>query len=119
MISDKELDAMRSAVEGLFPDTCNLLTVTQTSDGEGGFTDAWGTITADVACRLDYITAPMTETVTGSAVRTFKSYELALPHDTVITEAYRVEVNDVTYNVTGVDAAQAWQIEKVCQLERV
>lgn len=118
-MNNKELQQMRDAIEGLFPDTCNLLTKTSTSDGQGGYTHVWGTATADVACRLDYVTSPATESLTGSAVRSFKSYELALPYDTVITEAYRVEVNDITYNVTGIDPEQSWQMERICQLERV
>jgi hypothetical protein len=116
-LSNRELREMREAVDDLFPDFCNLLTTTRTSNGQGGFTEAWGTATKNVPCRLDQQVGA--ERLTDGSVRAFTSYELAIPFDVTISEAYRVEHGDYTYHVTDANRAQSWQVEKVILLERI
>jgi SPP1 family predicted phage head-tail adaptor len=113
----KELDMMRDAVELLFPDVAQLLTVTRTTNGQGGFTEAWGTATRNVSCRIDQMVGR--ELMTDGALRPFVSLEMALPYDTVITEAYRVEHGGNTYAVINANLDQSWQIERVVMLEKV
>lgn len=118
--STSELERIRSDLENsLLPDTCNILTVTRTSDGQGGFTEAWGTATAstNVACRLDGINA--TEVVAGAGLQAFHTYVLTLPHDTTITTADRVEVGDDTFNITSVDQTKSWSACVRAWLERL
>lgn len=116
MLDRNELKDMRDAVEGLFPDFCNLLTVTRTSNGAGGFTEAWGTITRNVPCRVDQQIG--SERLTDGSLRAFTSLEMCIPYDTAITEAYRVEHSGYTYHVVNANLDQSWQIEKVILLER-
>jgi SPP1 family predicted phage head-tail adaptor len=116
-LSNRELREMRAAVEGLFPDTANLLTVTSTPNGQGGFTEAWGTATRNVSCRIDQMVGR--ELMTDGALRPFVSLEMALPYDTVVTEAYRVEHGGNTYAVINANLDQSWQIERVVMLEKV
>jgi SPP1 family predicted phage head-tail adaptor len=117
MLSTSELNGMRDAIESLFPDTCTLLTPSQSSDGAGGFTTTWGTASANVACRLD--TREGRETLFNGSVRPFNTFILSLPYDTVITEAYRVRVGSTLYNVTDVNNNVSWNVVKRVQLEEV
>ena len=43
MLTNAELAQIRGDIAGMLPDTCNLLTLTRTSDGQGGWSEAWGT----------------------------------------------------------------------------
>jgi len=117
MLSEKELNAMRDSIGELLPDFCHLLTLTQVSDGAGGFTDSWGTATRNVSCRLD--TRGGRETLFDGSIRPFNTLILSLPYDTEITEAYRVELDDFTYNVTNVNLGTSWNVVKRVQVERV
>jgi head-tail adaptor len=116
-LSNRELKEMRAGVEGLYPDVCNLLTLTSTSDGQGGMTEVWGTATRNSPCRVDQMIG--SERLTDGSLRSFASLELALPYDVEITEAYRVEHGGFTYEVTDANKDQSWQIEKAVLLERV
>ena len=109
MPSSEELSLLRSDMEShMMPDECNILEITQTSDGQGGFTDAWGTVTGgtELACRVDSVNAR--ENVSGGALQPYHSFVLTLPHGTTITESNRVEVNSETFTVTSVDSSKSW-----------
>lgn len=113
-----EIASMRTDLEAVaLPDTCNILSVTQTADGQGGFTDAWGTASASVACRLDQKTGM--EAQAGGAIQPFSSWVLSVPQATTLTTDHRVEHGGQTYNVISVDDDGSWQVVKRAQLERV
>lgn len=116
MLDRNELRDMRDAVEALFPDFCNLLTFTRTTNGAGGYTEAWGTATRNVPCRVDQQIG--SERLTDGSLRAFTSLEMCVPYDTTITESYRVEHGGYTYNVVNANLDQSWQIEKTILLER-
>jgi head-tail adaptor len=115
----RELKEMRGAVEGLFPDYCNLLTPSRVSDGAGGFTQAWGTVIANCACRVDDDGMSDAERLAPGGLRPLTTLEISLPYDVTITEAYRIEHRGNTYNVIGVDRDSSWMIEKLATVERV
>ena len=120
-ITSAELAQMRDDIELLLPDTCAILSVTRASDGQGGWTDTWGTATASVKCRLDAINPKgrNQELVIGGAVKPFHTYVLSLPHGTSITTANRVEVSGQTFSVTGVDLGKSWSAVVRCIVEIV
>jgi hypothetical protein len=115
-LDQNELDQMRASISELLPDRCNLLTATQTADNEGGITEAWGTVTRNVPCRLDQMAG--SERLTDGSLRAFTSLDLALPWDTTIDESYRVEHGGSTYLVVDAYSAQSWQVERVVRVER-
>ena len=118
LLSSSEVTAMRSTLEGhALPDTCNILSVTQTADGQGGFTDAWGTATAGVACRLDNTSSR--ELLSGDGIQHFTGWMLTLPQSTSIAAGNRVEIGSDTYNVVGFDDGKSWKISLRAKLERV
>ena len=116
-LSAEELAAMRDALDDLLPDTCHLLTATRTPDGQGGVTAEWGTVNANVSCRMDMRQGR--EVVAGGALQQYVSYMLTLPYDTTVTQSYRVEHNSVTYAVKSVNTNQSWIGIKRAELERV
>lgn len=99
MLSANDLEYMRSSIEQLLPDTCNLLTVTRTADGFGGWNDTWGTAAAGVSCRVDPLRG--SEQRVGEALRPYHTYVVTLPHDTTITEQYRIEWGTVLLDVSS------------------
>jgi head-tail adaptor len=109
MLTNDELTAIRADVVRLLPDTCNLLTIVRTPDGQGGFTEAWGTATGGTAvpCRLDYVRG--VKVVIGGALQPFSGWMLTLPYDATITTAYRVQHNSHNYAVIGEDVDKSWK----------
>ena len=120
MPDSTELTRIRTDMQArLMPDTCNILEVTQTADGQGGFTDSWGTATGGtaVACRLDGVRG--NEQYEGAAIRPYHTYVLTLPHDTTISGTNRVEVGSNTFNVTSIDTDKSWSACVRVYLERL
>ena len=117
MLTDTDLADMRDAIGELLPAVCDILTVTRTSDGQGGFTDAWGTATASVKCRLDWKRGD--ERVFGSNLQPYTGWVLSLPFDTTITETQRIQLGQIVYNVVMVDNNKSWNAVLRCALEEV
>jgi SPP1 family predicted phage head-tail adaptor len=113
----KELAQMRADIEDLMPDTCDILSVAYTSDGEGGMTEAWGTATANVACRIDYRSG--SEKVTGGAIQSYSKAVLSLPYTTALTTKHRVKLDDFVWAVLSVNEGQSWDVVRRAELERV
>jgi len=118
-LTSKELTDMRASLDLLMPDTCNILSRTDTADGQGGFTTTWGTATASVSCRLDKRSGALEEELMAASIQPFTSWMLTVPDETTITEAHRVEVGSNTFNVTSVDDGKSWKGSVRCQLEKV
>lgn len=116
-LTDGELASIRADVAELLPSTCNLLAATSQSDGMGGFTITWGTAAANVSCRLDAYRGA--EQVTAQALQPYHTFVLTLPHDTTITEHYRVEIGTVTYTVQSVDAVKSWRASVRAYVEKI
>jgi hypothetical protein len=118
MLSAEELAHMRTGTGLLMPDTCNILSVTQTADGFGGITQTWGTVVT-VACRLDIVPTQHDEQVNGSSLRNFQETVLSIPFSTSIAVTNRVEHGGYTYNVLATNVDQSWIAVKRATLERI
>lgn len=105
-LSTNELSWMRDSLEELMPDVCNILTLTRTSDSQGGWSESWGTATANVKCRLDQRYGR--EQTAGGEIQPFSYWQLTLPHGTTITTEQRVEISSNTFNVQSVDTGKSW-----------
>jgi len=116
-LTAKELAQMRADIEDLMPDTCDILSVAYTSDGEGGMAETWGTATAGVHCRIDYRSGR--ETMTGGAIQPYNKAVLSLPYNTPISTTNRVKSGDYTWAVKSLNDGQSWQAVKRAELERV
>jgi head-tail adaptor len=123
MPSTDELTRIRAdMVDATLPSTGNILSLTRTSDGQGGFTDTWGTATASVACRLDLMTRNLRigiESVNAMSIKPYSAWVLSLPNGTVITAANRFEFGDDVYNVVEVNDNSSWLANVRATLEKV
>lgn len=123
MLSASELAFMRSSINQLMPDTCNILSVTRSSDGMGGWSDAWGTATSNVACRVDYRSSNIgsggREQITGGALLPYQMAAITLPYDTTVTPANRIEVDSNVFSIQSVNTGQSWKAVTRCTCELV
>lgn len=118
MLPFRELDAIRKDVLTLLPETGQILVSTGASDGQGGYTETWGTATANVPYRLDPLKGR--EQVAGAAVQPYHSFVLTLLHGTEITTANRFEAEGgQVYSVTSVDDGKSWQASVRAYVEKV
>jgi len=115
-IDSTMLAAMRESIAQLLPDTAQVITITQTPDGQGGHTESRATAAA-VAFRLDVLTGR--EQISGGALQPFTAYKGSLPYDTTITTANQLLHNGVNYAVTGVNTNQSWIAVRRVDLEKL
>ena len=111
------LAAMRAAILDLMPDTCNVVSLTHTSDGQGGWTDTRATVGTSIVCRLDALQGK--EVQTGGAVQPYMTYMLSLPYDTAVLPAYVIEHGGANYAVKTVNRGQSWSAVVRVELERI
>jgi SPP1 family predicted phage head-tail adaptor len=112
-----ELARLRADLEAAaLPDSCVLQTVTLTSDGQGGQTEAWAAA-GTVACRLDNGSGQRANV--AASVRPFSSWVLTVPYGTGLTTAYRVEHGGETYAVIAVSDSGSWLACERAHLERI
>ena len=119
----RELRRLRHDLEAAtLPDVGNILSLTRTSDGRGGWTETWGTVTANVKCRLELVQRNLgigVENVANASIRPYSSWILTLPHGTTFTTANRFEYGGETYNVTEVNANSSWLADVRATLEKI
>ncbi len=104
-----ELAQMRNDLAGLLPDTCNILELTSTSDGAGGWTEAWGTASGGSAipCRVDYRTGK--EANSAGALTPFQAAVITFGYAVVCTPANRVQVGSNVFSVQAGNAGMSWK----------
>lgn len=110
------LAAMRSAIGELLPDTGQVITITNVSDGQGGQEVSRGTATA-INCRVDYLDG--LEKATGGALQPYSKIMLSIPYDTTISTVNQFLHNGTTYTVKNVNDDQSWIAVKRCKLEKL
>ena len=119
----RELRRLRKDIEeATLPDVGNILSLTRASDGRGGWTETWGTVTANTVCRVELVQRNLgigVEDVTNASIRPYSSWILTLPHGTAFTTANRFEYGGETYNVTEVNANSSWLANVRATLEKI
>lgn len=115
LLTTAEIAQMRVDIEKLLPDTCNVLSLTTTDDGQGHYSEAWGTATANAACRLDVKSGR--EQLASGAYQTYSKTMLSIPQSVTITTANQVEHGSLTYDVKVVNQDASWLAVKRAELE--
>jgi head-tail adaptor len=112
------LTKIRAQAEDYFlPDTGTVYTVTRTTDGQGGWTNAW-TAGSAYDCCLDVVNGR--ELQAGGGYITYQKTILSLPHDAVVSNKDRFYYGTCTYNVVAVsDATRSNNFFVRAELERV
>lgn len=119
MLTAADLEYMRTSILDLLPDTCDILELSSTPDGQGGQVETWGTATAGtaVACRLDNTGG--NEEISGEAVQPFTRWIMSLAYDQTLTEQNRIKHGAYTYNIMSVNNDASWKAVTRAVLERV
>jgi hypothetical protein len=112
---------MQNVIADMLPTTCNILSEALAADGQGGQTSTWGTVSANVPCRLDEQSQRGINqlTTSGGALREAHRFVLSLPYDTTIGAHDRVECGGNTYHVISVNDNISWQAVARAVLELV
>ena len=118
MLPDDELEQIRTDLETTLPDAGTVLSLTRTSDGQGGWSESWAGTTS-VSCRLDFIARfGMGENMAANSLMPYTRAIVTLPHDTAITADNRFSHSSGTYNVIAVNLG-SWIGVKRATLEKV
>lgn len=118
MPSSEEINRIRTDIEAsVLPDTCMILSPTNTPDGQGNYAIGWGTVVASVACRIDPVRVG--EELIGEGLREDFEFVLTVPQGTDIELDYRIVHNGTTYNVTGTKAGGSWEAHGRALLKKV
>ena len=112
-LSNAELEIMRADLLTLLPDTCQIISLTQTPDGSGGVTTTEGTVTA--ACRKDTKTGNFV--ALDGKVETGRKEMITLPYDTSITENDLIVHNSTRYNVVFITDG-SWMVSKRVEVKK-
>lgn len=110
MLSDADLEAMRTDLEVSLPDTATVQRRSRSSDSMGGSTVAWPTV-ATVACRI----APR-QGVEGDSDghwQTTDGYRITVPWDADIRPTDRLIVGPLTVDVSHVSTRGEQTIARV------
>lgn len=117
-IGTDEIASIRAEIESaLLPDTCTILSVTNTSAGAGGMRQTWGTAYASVSCRIDHLTGR--EQDGADATQPQYSFIGTFKQDQTISVTNRVVYSGGTFEVMSISTPTAWQCVKRVGLERV
>ena len=121
LLTDADLSYMQDTIADMFPGTCNILSEALASDGQGGQTSTWGTVSTSVSCRLDESsqTGGNQLVPTAGALREAHRFVLSLPYDATISAHDRVEYDSNTYHVISVNDHISWQAVTRAVLELV
>lgn len=118
LLTDAEIEWMRDTVQQVaLPGTCAILSLTQTSDGQGGYTDTWTAGTLGIACRIDPSTSR--EQLSGAAIQPFSRFTVTLPYDTGVSQINRLQIDSTQYNILGIDAVRSWDMCIRLEVEKV
>jgi head-tail adaptor len=114
MLTAGDIEAMRGTAFLALPDTAIIERLTSTSDGGGGFTEAWAQQGVEVACRV----APLGGGEggeggnAGGRVTDETTHVVTLAAETDVTASDRLLIGGVRYEVTLVRTRGAWEISR-------
>jgi len=108
---------VRAEAEKALPDTCDIWARQISSDGQGGYSEAWALTYKGIACRLAERSGKETflagrETVEGNWV-------LTVAYDQSVDEQMRIEYQAHTYEVKFVNDDRSHDTVRRCLLLRL
>lgn len=107
---------MRDAAEELLPDVATIERKQSVPSGAGGTRTGWEPIAGDVACAI----APLGggEADSGERLSEQSTAVVTLPAGQDVTEADRIIIGELTYNVTLVRRRESWEIVRRVEVTR-
>lgn len=114
-LQDDQLNSFRADVANTLPGTAVISAGTVTSDGAGGWTDAYVPVSGGtVACRVD----PMRSRGSRLAVEIGREtltemYQLTVPWDAPLTDVnMQIEIAGRTYEVVQLEVFHSWNVSR-------
>lgn len=116
MLSAADLRAMKATLDASLPDTATVYRVTRTSDGAGGYTDAWTAMGSAVACRISPVGRGV-ELAVANRLEAAAPWGLTLPAATDVTTKDQLRTSARTFEVIAVLAVRSWEISRrvICE----
>lgn len=115
-----QLAFMRSQILETYPDSCVILSVSNTANGKGGFTVTETPVTGGtVLGRLDSVHTGQFIVRDDKGGKLDQPYQLrlTLPYNAPITKTNRVRVNGITYKVVDITLGDSWKLSTRANLE--
>ncbi len=100
-MTSTDLAKIRAEQNKLLPDTVYIQRLARTSDGAGGWTEAWQTI-ATTKGRIAPSQKQAGETLQGGAMTAYGEYIVTLPHDTELQQDDRLQISGTQYEVKAI-----------------
>jgi len=116
LLSNTQLDSMRSTVDSALPDTAVITRKVRTDDGAGGATNAW-TAVGTVACRLSPLSGD--EALLGGRVHGKESNVVTMPYSADLREVDRVTISGAVYEVSSVHSPRSWELSTTAMVEQL
>lgn len=100
MLSAAELSAMRATQGSALPGTAVISRNSPTSDGMGGWTDAWAAV-GTVDGRLAPASESGAERLVAERITEEDAWVITVPYDTDVTAKDRVQIESRTFEVVS------------------
>ena len=97
MLSNEQLAAMKAVQNLNLPETAYIQALVRTSDGEGGFTEAW-TTTVTTTARIGEPKGELERDIAGK-IAVGMAYVVTLPSETVLALENQIQINSKNYKV--------------------
>lgn len=119
IFSAADLARMRGLADNIFDQTCKIERGTVTNDGQGGFSESWGTVAGTVACRLGVMSGAG-DIREGANRREFSDVlVLRVAFDQDLAQADRVTINADVYQVEELLDEHQWMMVKRARVTKV
>lgn len=118
LISTADVVSMRALANQALWDTATIQRATATTDGGGGTTSTWATV-ATVACRIAPVGGGESAGTQGERISDESTAVVTLPAGTDVTEADRIVLGAVTYEVTLVRRRLTVEITRRAEVRRM
>lgn len=99
-MTSTDLAKIRAEQNKLLPDTVYIQRVVRTSDGAGGWSEAWQTAVITQGRMVPGQRAG--ETVQGGMIAAYGEYVVTLPHDTGLQQDDRLQISGTQYEVKAI-----------------
>lgn len=120
LISQKDIDHIRTEAEAVLPDFCTIQEGTRASDGQGRNPITFADTYTDVPCRLmPFTQRQIEEAERRGQIMTDRPFLLTLRRSQPIAADNRVKKNAVTYEVSYIDDGKSYQATKRVQVVRI
>lgn len=121
-LSASEIAAARADLDGMLPDTGTIQRVQRTSDGAGGFDEAWNPL-ATLPCRLSRVATRMTGSGEyghqADRLNDQTTHTVTFTAGTDVVLGDRVIIGAVTFEVLAVRTAGSWELARHVELKGV